>query len=44
MFVVLSHSVTEAYEAATYSMARLNRTGARLMRKYGKQAIIGSCI
>ena len=28
--------VTEAYEAATYSMARLNRTGAKLMQKYGK--------
>lgn len=28
--------VAEAYEAATFSMARLNRTGAKLMQKYGK--------
>ena len=28
--------VVEAYEAATSSMARLNRTGAQLMHKYGR--------
>lgn len=29
------HVVIEAYTAAMYSMARLNKTGARLMNKYG---------
>ena len=28
-------AVIEAYEAGMYSMARLNRTGAQLMHKYG---------
>lgn len=28
--------VSEAYEAAMYSMAHLNRNGAKLMHKYGK--------
>lgn len=33
--VVTRDQVVEAYEAAMYSMARLNRTGAKLMLKYG---------
>lgn len=32
--VVTRQQVIEAYDAAVYSMARLNRTGARLMAKY----------
>jgi selenide,water dikinase len=33
--VVTTEQVEEAYTAAMYSMARLNRTGARLMHSYG---------
>ena len=33
---VSSSVVREAYTAAMYSMARLNRTGAKLMIKYGE--------
>ena len=29
--------VVSAYTAAMYSMARLNKTGAQLMHKYGKK-------
>ena len=32
--------VVEAYQAATRSMARLNRTAALLMRKYGEYSIV----
>lgn len=33
--VITKEQVIEAYEAGMYSMARLNRTGAQLMHKYG---------
>lgn len=34
--------VIEAYQAGMYSMARLNRTAARLMTKYGKFSVLVS--
>lgn len=37
-----SPPVIEAYQAGMYSMARLNRTAARLMTKYGKFSVLVS--
>lgn len=41
ILVVLVCSVVAAYEAAMFCMATLNRTGAKLMRKHGKQVELG---
>ena len=35
VILIFISAVVEAYDASMYSMARLNRTGAKLMAKYG---------